>query len=47
MLVLAEVLSVNVSIEGALKLVWKEEKQPFPKCTDHLNGEHSIYSYII
>jgi hypothetical protein len=45
--VLTEVLSINVSIAGALKLVRKEEKQPFSECTDLLNGENPIYSYII
>jgi hypothetical protein len=40
------VWSINVGIAGALKLARKEEKQPFPECTD-LNGENPIYSYII
>jgi len=46
-LVLAEVLSINVSIEGALTLVRKEEKQPFPECTELLDGENPIYFYIM
>jgi len=46
-LVLTEVLPINVSIAGALKLVRKEEKQPFPECTDLLNGENPIYSCVI
>ena len=46
-LVLTEVLSINFSIAGALKLVRKEEKQPFTERTDLLNGENPIYSFII
>jgi len=45
-LLLTEVLSINDIIAEALKLVRKEEKQPFPECTNLLNGENPIYSYI-
>ena len=46
-MVLTEVLSINISTAGALKLVRKEEKEPSPECSDFLNGENHIYSYII
>lgn len=47
MLILTEILSVNVSTASVLKLVRKEEKQHFPKYTDHLNGENPIFTHIV
>jgi hypothetical protein len=46
-LLLTEVLSINDIIAEVLKLVRKEEKQPFPECTDLFNDENPIYSYIM
>ena len=47
-LVLTEVLFINVSIAGALKLVRKEgETAILWMHTDLFNGENSIYSNVI